>query len=84
MATPYQKGKWDDELECLVRYCPDCDDWWPATREFFYTKGRKDNPKLHSYCKACYKERRKRYRRPYVPRHRRVPGHEKILTDQTR
>ena len=57
------KERWDPEMEEMERYCPDCDEWWPATREFFYTKGRKDNPKLHSYCKACYEVRRTGYRR---------------------
>ncbi len=51
----------------MERLCADCGEWWPATREFFFTTGRKTKPKLHSYCKACYEVRRKRYRKAYVP-----------------
>ena len=57
------KERFDPELGEMERHCPDCDEWWPATREFFYTTGAKDGgTKLHSYCKACYEERRKRRR----------------------
>lgn len=48
----------DGELE---RYCPRCDEWWPADREFFYTTG--SDEELHSWCKACYQERRNARRR---------------------
>lgn len=38
------------------KYCPRCDDWWPADKEFFWeTKG-----KLFYCCKACYHEMDKR------------------------
>jgi hypothetical protein len=41
----------DGELEKL---CTRCQDWWPATTEFFYA----DGDKLTAYCKACWQERR--------------------------
>jgi hypothetical protein len=36
--------------------CPRCGDYWPATPEFFYRRGQGKG--WHSYCKACYLERR--------------------------
>lgn len=39
------------------RWCNRCLEWWPASREFFYTTGNQG--RLHSWCKACYQERRK-------------------------
>jgi len=51
----------DPELG-LVRYCPDCKEYWPADTEFLhYTGARGGGRKLHSYCKACYEERRRGY-----------------------
>lgn len=35
--------------------CARCGDYWPATTEFYYRCGSKG---WHSYCKACYQERR--------------------------
>ena len=35
------------------KLCPRCQDYWPATPEFFWKKGEG----LHSYCKACFSER---------------------------
>ena len=56
-TMPKERLDEDDELE---RYCPKCDEWWPADREFFYGYTDKDgNEVLHSWCKACYLEFRK-------------------------
>ncbi len=41
-----------DENDELERYCPRCDEWWPADKEFFYSSG----PRLNSYCKVCYQQ----------------------------
>lgn len=46
------------------KYCPRCDDWWPADREFFWeTKG-----KLFYCCKACYHEMDRRPGRRGTPK----------------
>ncbi len=38
-----------------VRKCPQCGDWWPLDREFWYLKpGSSDG--FDSYCKACRAE----------------------------
>jgi RNase P subunit RPR2 len=37
------------------KYCPSCDEWWPADKEFFFSGGHGD---LMARCKACYLERR--------------------------
>ena len=40
-----------------VKQCPICKEWWPADTEFFYkASDRKDG--LHSYCRACFLEKR--------------------------
>lgn len=48
----------------VERQCSKCHEWWPATREFFYSSGHRRARKLHSWCKACVleakAERRKR------------------------
>ena len=44
----------DGELE---RQCTQCGEWWPADKEFFYPNGKHG---LHTQCKACYLERKKR------------------------
>lgn len=36
------------------RYCPGCDEWWPADGEFFHKSGHKG---LQTYCKACYQQK---------------------------
>lgn len=41
------------------KLCCACDEYWPANEEFFYKRG---DVGLHSYCKACYQERRKELR----------------------
>ncbi len=38
--------------------CCKCNEYWPASIEFFYRKGGG----WHSYCKACYSERLKELR----------------------
>ena len=50
----------DGELE---KFCPRCEEWWPADREFWYTTGPAGKGKLHSWCKACYQEVRNPRRR---------------------
>ena len=42
----------DGELE---QKCSQCQDWWPADLQFFYSAG---HGKLMSVCKACYLESR--------------------------
>jgi len=54
------KERFGEEGE-MERYCPKCQEWWPADREFFYTTGSKGE--LHSWCKACYGEWRNARRR---------------------
>lgn len=44
------------------KYCKGCDDYFPATKEFFFGTGRvkKDGTHcLETLCKACYKEKYK-------------------------
>lgn len=44
------------------KYCKGCDDYHPATKEFFWATGwiKKDgSPSLETLCKACYKARYK-------------------------
>lgn len=50
------------------KYCKGCDDYHPATKEFFYGRSRKSETRLESLCKPCYNER---YKKP------------KHLTDRT-
>lgn len=42
------------------KYCKGCDDYFPATKEFFYGISRASETQLESLCKACYIERYKR------------------------
>ena len=42
--------------------CPRCRDFWPATSEFFYPISKE---RLHSYCIACFNERKKELRLGY-------------------
>ncbi len=52
-----------DEDGNLERFCSDCEEWWPADREFFYRQSRRGGrAPLHTYCIACYLERVKGYR----------------------
>lgn len=42
------------------KYCKGCDDYYPATREFFFgtSKTKRDGTlRLETLCKACYKEK---------------------------
>lgn len=44
----------------LEKYCKGCDEYYPATKEFFFGTGRvkKDGSHcLETLCKACYKEK---------------------------
>lgn len=43
------------------KYCPKCDDYFPATKEFFFGKN-KGGVGLESCCKACYMERKRGYK----------------------
>ncbi|MFN8375091.1 MAG: HNH endonuclease signature motif containing protein [Anaerolineae bacterium] len=42
-----------------TKICKDCHTEFPATDEFFYTKGQ--NGKFRSICKKCYAERHRKY-----------------------
>ena len=44
------------------RYCPGCNEWWPADKEFFYGDGHTPRG-LASQCKACYLEKKYAKRR---------------------
>jgi hypothetical protein len=60
-VKPVREPKEKDDPELgRVRYCQKCDEWWPATREFFYSRG---GHKLHSWCRACCQEWRQARRR---------------------
>lgn len=56
------------------KYCKGCDDYYPATKEFFFGTGqfKKDgSPSLEALCKACYKQRYcPPYKRSYNIAHR--------------
>lgn len=54
---PKQRATW----YAVERYCPRCQEYWPADAEFFYTTGSQG--RLHSWCKACTNDRR------YAKRH---------------
>jgi hypothetical protein len=43
-----------DIAQVPEKQCARCKEWWPADTEFFYRKG----DGLHSYCRACFLERR--------------------------
>lgn len=43
------------------KYCPKCDEYFPATKEFFFGKN-KNGLGLESCCKACYMERKRGYK----------------------
>ncbi|MFU9046288.1 hypothetical protein ACNAUY_07835 [Acinetobacter tibetensis] len=43
------------------KHCPKCDEYFPATKEFFYGKN-KNGVGLESCCKACYMERKRGYK----------------------
>jgi hypothetical protein len=45
----------------LEKYCPKCEEHYPATKEFFFGK-RADSEALESCCKACYMERKQGYK----------------------
>ena len=40
------------------KQCTKCHDWWPASREFFYTSGHRSG-ELHSWCIACVLEQKR-------------------------
>lgn len=39
------------------RFCSGCNEWWPATRDFFYRAGGPESG-LAYQCKACYLEKK--------------------------
>lgn len=41
------------------KYCKGCDDYHPATKEFFYGLKRDNERRLETLCKPCYNERYK-------------------------
>lgn len=43
------------------KLCPKCDEYYPATKEFFFGK-RRDSNELESCCKVCYMERKRKYK----------------------
>ena len=43
------------------KHCSKCDDYFPATKEFFFGKN-KNGVGLESCCKACYMERKRGYK----------------------
>ena len=49
--------KYKDSEEGRERYCCKCEEYWPATLEFFWPLKRGDG--LHSWCIACCRERTK-------------------------
>ena len=51
------------------KYCVGCDEYYPATKEFFYGK-RKDSSYIEARCKACYIER---YKKPKYLTEKNVP-----------
>lgn len=44
------KERLDEDGE-LERYCPHCQEWWPATLEFYHARGKGRG--LSSWCRAC-------------------------------
>ena len=51
----------------MERYCPECDEWWPADKEFFYTNDG-EGKKLMRTCIACQIEKIRARRRGLVLR----------------
>ncbi len=50
----------DDERH---KYCKGCDDYFPATKEFFYRISKQSDTRLETLCKPCYNERYKQPKR---------------------
>lgn len=44
------------------KHCPKCDEYYPATKEFFYGVSKAHPLRLESCCKACYMERKRSYK----------------------
>jgi hypothetical protein len=42
----------------LERRCARCGEFWPADTEFWHPLKRADHIGLHSWCRACYGERK--------------------------
>jgi hypothetical protein len=73
-ATRAVPKRAQDPILGTVLYCPDCklrggalpfsvaDAYWPADTEFFNRTGTQNRRgRFHSYCKACFSERRRSY-----------------------
>lgn len=52
MPAPKSAGETE-----TTKQCHKCGEWWPATKEFFYSMPRRPD-KLRSPCKACIDEQR--------------------------
>nr|BDD45959.1 hypothetical protein 5 [bacterium] len=52
-GDPVFSSKTIATFEGTARWCSRCREYWPATTEFFYKRGKG----LHNYCKACCAER---------------------------
>ena len=61
MTPPAPPKTVEDPILGPVRYCPDCQEYWPADTAFFHLTGGPKGSRLHSYCKACYEARRRIY-----------------------
>lgn len=62
-ASAVPAARLRETIDGPEKYCPRCDEWWPADKEFFWeTKG-----KLFYCCKACYHEMDRRPGRRGVP-----------------
>lgn len=48
--------------------CARCGEYWPADKEFFY---QLPDGRLHSYCHACFIERKKELRKGAIKKYER-------------
>lgn len=49
---PKQRTSW----YAVERYCPNCQEYWPADTEFFHPR---PNGNLDSWCRACSNEHKR-------------------------
>ncbi len=57
MMVKLYTGRYDEEMESMVRRCPKCGDEWPLTSEFYH-RNRTESDGYESWCKACKNELR--------------------------